>query len=54
MQNLEKYIVIPYIHPDSDFIYHSVTDEGFLKSWSLSNLRPLESMANILKSNKTL
>jgi 5-methylcytosine-specific restriction endonuclease McrA len=43
---------IDHIIPDSNFVYSSPTDNGFLNSWALSNLRPLESMANILKSNK--
>jgi hypothetical protein len=43
---------IDHIIADSQFSYNSPTDIGFIKSWSLSNLRPLESLSNILKSNK--
>lgn len=43
---------IDHIIPDSSFKYESLTDQGFKDSWALSNLRPLDSMENILKSNK--
>lgn len=42
---------IDHIKADSNFSYKSPTDISFLDSWTLCNLRPLESMANILKSN---
>lgn len=42
---------IDHIIPDSSLSYLSVVDEGFKLSWALSNLRPLESMENILKSD---
>jgi hypothetical protein len=42
---------IDHITADSKFTYSLVTDQGFKDSWTLSNLRPLESMANILKSD---
>jgi mRNA-degrading endonuclease YafQ of YafQ-DinJ toxin-antitoxin module len=43
---------IDHIKPDSAFIYSSVEDKQFIDSWSLDNLQPLESLTNILKSNK--
>lgn len=43
---------IDHIIADSNFVYSSTNDKGFQDSWALSNLRPLEAMANILKSNK--
>jgi hypothetical protein len=43
---------IDHIVADSCFAYNSPEDQGFKDSWALSNLRPLESMTNILKSNK--
>ncbi len=43
---------IDHIVPDSWFNYTSVTDEGFLKSWSLENLQPMWKKENLLKSNK--
>lgn len=42
---------IDHIVPDSYFIYLSPKDKSFNDSWALNNLRPLESMANILKSD---
>lgn len=42
---------IDHIKADSHFTYKCPTDQEFLDSWALRNLRPLESMANILKSN---
>lgn len=43
---------IDHIIADSKFTYTSTEDQGFKDSWALSNLAPLESMANIIKSNK--
>lgn len=43
---------IDHVVPDSSFSYSSTLDEDFKKSWALTNLRPFEAMANILKSNK--
>ena len=42
---------IDHIIPDYSFDYSSPADKGFVDSWALNNLRPLESMTNILKSN---
>jgi hypothetical protein len=38
--------------PDSWFEYSSVNDEGFIKSWSLSNLKPMWAKDNLSKSNR--
>ena len=43
---------IDHIKADSNFIYSGVTDQQFIDSWALSNLRPLEALENIIKSNK--
>ena len=44
---------IDHIIPDSSFDYSSYNDEQFKESWSLSNLRPIDSYENIMKSNST-
>lgn len=43
---------IDHIKPDSSFSYLDVKDEQFINSWALDNLRPLDSLENIIKSNK--
>ena len=43
---------IDHIKPHSSFHYDNMDCEEFRKCWSLSNLRPLESLANIKKGNK--
>lgn len=43
---------IDHIIPQSKLPYTSFEDENFKKCWALENLRPLESRANLLKSNK--
>jgi len=43
---------IDHVKPDSSYCYNDVKDKEFIESWSLENLQPLESMANILKSDK--
>jgi hypothetical protein len=43
---------IDHIIPHSSFEYTSMNDESFKKCWSLENLRPLEAVENIKKSNK--
>ena len=43
---------IDHINPHSCFHYENMDCEEFRKCWSLSNLRPLESLANIKKGNK--
>ncbi len=45
---------IDHIIPDSDFEYGSMEDVEFQKSWSLENLRPLNSKQNVLEgTNRT-
>jgi hypothetical protein len=43
---------IDHINPHSSFHYENMDCEEFKKCWALSNLRPLESLANIKKGNK--
>jgi hypothetical protein len=43
---------IDHIKADSSFQYTSVEDIKFQDSWALENLQPLESLTNILKSDK--
>ena len=43
---------IDHIIPDSYFSYEVPSDQGFLDSWALTNLRPLESKQNIYKGAK--
>jgi hypothetical protein len=43
---------IDHIKPHSGFHYTDMDCEEFRQCWSLSNLRPLESLANIKKGNK--
>jgi len=43
---------IDHIIPQSSLLYDSFEHPNFIKCWSLSNLRPLESIENIIKSNK--
>lgn len=43
---------IDHIIPHSSFEYLSMNDEGFLKCWSLNNLRPLSAKENIKLGNK--
>lgn len=43
---------IDHIFPQSKLPYNSMDDLNFLKCWSLSNLRPLETIANIKKGNR--
>lgn len=45
---------IDHITPQSALPYTSPEDDNFHKCWTLENLRPLESMENIKKSNKEL
>lgn len=53
-QNYGTYWHIDHIVPHSSFSYSSMDDEEFKKCWSLNNLRPLEAIENIKKSNKLL
>jgi hypothetical protein len=43
---------VDHIVPDSWFSYSSPEDEGFKKSWSLSNLQPMWAKENLSKNNR--
>ncbi len=43
---------IDHIIPQSSLPFSDMADDNFQKLWALENLRPLETMANIRKSNK--
>ena len=43
---------IDHIVPQSKLTFSNFEEENFQKLWALSNLRPLETIANIKKSNK--
>jgi hypothetical protein len=45
---------IDHIIPQSKLPYDSMDHPNFLKCWSLDNLRPLEAIQNIKKSNKII
>ena len=45
---------IDHIVPQSALPYSSMDDENFQKCWALENLRPLEALENLRKSNKIL
>lgn len=53
-KNYGSYWWIDHKRPISSFNFSSQSDEEFKKCWSLSNLQPLEKIANIKKSNKVL
>jgi len=42
---------IDHIIPQSSLPYNSMEEENFQKCWALENLRPMESFANLRKSN---
>lgn len=46
--------VVDHIIPISRFTYESETDDDFIACWSLTNLRPLDRIENIIKSAKLL
>ena len=50
--NYGSYWHVDHIKPKSLFEYKSIEDDSFKKSWSLSNLQPLEALENIKKGNK--
>jgi len=52
--NYGSYWQVDHIIPRSAFMFTSYEDEGFKNCWSLRNLRPLERMKNIKKSNKII
>jgi len=43
---------IDHIIPQSVLLYEDFNDENFKKCWDLSNLQPLETIANIVKGAK--
>lgn len=45
---------IDHIIPQSKLTYDSMDHSNFIKCWNLSNLQPLETIANIKKSNKII
>ena len=45
---------IDHIIPQSKLIYESLDDKNFEKCWALNNLRPLDAVENIRKSNKII
>lgn len=45
---------IDHIIPQSILFYDSMEHPNFLECWSLKNLRPLDTIENMKKSNKTL
>jgi hypothetical protein len=49
----EKTWNIDHIIPQSALPFSSMKDINFRKCWNLQNLRPMEAIANIKKSNKT-
>jgi hypothetical protein len=51
-ENRGSYWHIDHIKPQSLFKFTSVDDPEFKECWALSNLQPLEAIANIKKSNK--
>ena len=52
--NYGIYWTIDHIIPQSKLLFKDFNDENFLKCWRLENLRPLEKIANIKKSNKLI
>lgn len=50
--NYGSYWHVDHIYPQSLLPYTSMNDDNFKKCWALSNLQPLEAIANIKKSNK--
>ena len=50
--NYGSYWSIDHIKPRAAFFYQSPEDDSFKDCWKLNNLRPLEKIENIRKSNK--
>jgi hypothetical protein len=50
--NYGIYWHIDHVHPQSLLPYTSMEDNNFKICWSLNNLRPLEAVENMKKSNK--
>jgi hypothetical protein len=53
-ENYGIYWHIDHIYPQSKLLFQSFDDENFIKCWSLDNLRPLEKIENIKKSNRII
>ena len=53
-ENYGSYWDLDHIYPQSLLPYDSLEHPNFQKCWALENLQPLEHIANIRKSNKTL
>ena len=51
MKNGKKKWNIDHIIPQSRFSYDSLDHPDFLKCWALENLRPIEILENIRKSD---
>jgi hypothetical protein len=51
-ENYGSYWHIDHIIPQSKLLYYSMLENNFQKCWALDNLRPLEAMENMRKSNK--
>lgn len=45
---------IDHIVPQSNLLYDSMDHPNFIECWKLENLRPLDALENVLKSNKSL
>ena len=52
--NYGSYWWIDHIKPRSAFHYTTAEDPEFKECWSLSNLQPMEKIANIKKGNKII
>ena len=53
-ENYGSYWHIDHIYPQSRLPYDSMDHPNFLKCWSLDNLRPLEAVENMQKSDKII
>lgn len=52
--NYGQYWHIDHIIPQSKLLYINMEEDNFQKCWALTNLRPLEAIENIKKSNKVI
>ena len=52
--NYGSYWHVDHIYPQALLPYENLEDENFQKCWALDNLRPLEKIENIKKSNKII
>jgi len=53
-ENYGSYWHIDHIYPQSKLPFKNLSEDNFLKCWSLENLQPLEASENIFKSNKII